>query len=29
VLEEIFPIVRGQIGIVTISDVRVMRADHF
>lgn len=29
VLEAIFPIVRGQIGIVAVSDVRVMRADHF
>ncbi len=28
VLEAIFPIVRGQICIVAISDVRVMRADH-
>ena len=29
VLDAIFPIIRGQIGIVAMSDVRVMRADHF
>lgn len=28
-LEEIFPLVQQQIGIVTVSDVQVIRRDHF